>query len=78
MKPLPAIDPQAIQSAPPAAQPLLLKKPAQPTWIFAAQERASPELNLKKFRIEAESEKEARRKLVATHICFFMGRIKPD
>lgn len=47
-----------------------------PTWIIAAQPRNQKIIKPQTFRIEAESEKEARRFLTSTHICFFAGCIR--
>ncbi|EPL8679503.1 host cell division inhibitor Icd-like protein [Klebsiella michiganensis] len=47
-----------------------------PTWIIAGQPRTKSETKLTTFHIEAETEKEARRLLAPTHVCFFAGCIR--
>lgn len=47
-----------------------------PTWIFAAQPRMQKEIKPQTIHIEAETEREARRLLAPTHICFFAGCIR--
>ncbi|EHI8006881.1 host cell division inhibitor Icd-like protein [Salmonella enterica] len=47
-----------------------------PLWIIGGLPRDSKEKKLITFRIEAETEKEARRLVAPTHVCFFAGCIR--